>query len=534
MRLHIDVQEGDWADVRYGSYGAGFSWTLDKLISSGEFDGAAGGGRWLELNRRTRRGTFEFSVPDSDMGVMTIGELTAHCLAEARRLDAARPDPSTVPNSGSPAWTADRIMDVWLSDSATDERLSTELTVGEVGLAEGDLLVLSIEHPAEGAYSMAAPRNPDELFRWLQLAENSTAPAGGPRLWGVLLYTDADVELATYVRTHFDDLNALSGPATRVFVVERRANWSSAKKYWRRHLEPELYRVMSTMHWLRWTPYDPQGAYEVAARLGLGPEQLPCLVFFRSPQGPRDNDRKIVFPIEHTSTAYFRSLFGAIDRAVRPVTDSVQSPEAEEDRRRLARYGPTSDYYRYSSAFRDTAEYAPAPDAVQNLLARSRDADADAFSAVREAERAIKSALRKLVPPAVGLAVNNSLVVVAGTEGAEVSENFYFQGENTTFINRPQDTVIRDFQNTYATTARADDLIQLLRLVLASRDMAAPDRDTAAGVIHDLARLGTAPEPDLPAARTRLERLRTLLASGADIAQPALAILASLTAFFSA
>lgn len=533
MRLLIDVREGDWSVVSHGSYGADLSGTLDTMIGSGEFDGAAGGGRWLDLDGRMRRGTFEISVPDSDVRTMTMGELTSSCLAEARRLGVARPDPSTVTNSGSDAWFDDRVLDVWLSDSATDERLPEQLAVGEAGLLDGDLLVLSIERTSMADYLLGAPSNPAELFRWLQLAENSTAPAAGPRLWGVLLYTDADVELATYVRTHFDDLNVLSGPATRVFVVERRADWSHAKKYWRRHLEPELYRVMSTMHWLRWTPYDPQGAYEVADRLGIGPERLPCLVFFHAPQGRPHSDEKIVFPVEHTSTAYFRSLFGAIGRAVRPLTSSVQSREDEEDRRRLERYGPTSTYYSYSSRSRRTHGYAPAPEAIQNLLAPGQDADAAAFSAVRDAEEAIKSALRKLVPPATGLAVNNSLVVVSGTTGVEVSENFYFQGENTTFINRPQDTVIRDFQNTYATAAHADDLSELLRLVLTSRDMAAPDRDAAAGVIHDLARLGTGPEPDLPAARVRLERLRTLIASGADIAQPALAILASLTGFFS-
>jgi hypothetical protein len=551
MRLHIDVQEGDWAGVSYGSYGGGFSWTLDELIQAGEFVGDEGVGRWLDLDRRMCRDVFEISVPDSDLGVMTVGELTSRCLAEARRRGLAEPDPSAASDSeplappSSPARTGnslprfgDRIMDVWLSDAATDERLPAEHPVGATGVTDGDLLVLSIEHPAEACYSMAAPRNPDELFRWLQLAENSTAPAGGPRLWGVLLYTDADVELATYVRTHFDDLNVLSGPATRIFVVERRANWPAAKKYWRRHLEPELYRVMSTMHWLRWTPYDPQGAYEVAGELGIGSELLPCLVLFHAPRtrrvphdprGRREAE-KVVFRIEHTSTAYFRSLFGAIDQVLRPFTDALAARQAEELSQGLRDWSAL----RYDSPGFSPSEHAPAPDAVNNLLAPGPTADAAAFAAVREAQNAITAALRKLVPPAVGLAVSNSLVVVSGTGGTEVSENFSFQGENTTFINRPQDTVIRDFQNSYATTARADDLTQLLRLVLASRDMAVPDRDAAAGEIHDLARLGTAPEPDLPSARTRLERLRTLLASGSDIAQPALAILGSLTAFFSA
>ncbi|MGW8688102.1 hypothetical protein ACWGNN_45315 [Streptomyces sp. NPDC055817] len=532
MRLHIDVREGDWSKVTYSPYGARYSRTLDALIGSGEFDAGADAGRWLKLDRRARG--FEIVVPDADAQGMTVHQLQSRCLSEARRLGVARPKPAEAVRIIRPLYRPGDVLDEWLADSATDERLPGHLTVGEAGLTDGDLLALCILHPAEGAYMMAGPPNPAELLRWLQLAENANAPAGGPRLWGVLLYTDADVELATYVRTHFDDLNVLSGPATRVFVVERRADWPAAKKYWRRHLEPELYRVMSTLRWLRWTPYDPQGAYEIASLLGLDPELLPCLVFFHSPQGPLHEGEKIVFRIEHTSTAYFRSLFGGIDRVLRPVTDSVRTPKTAEERHWLARYGPTSDYYRYCAAPFETKEHAPAPDALKNLLARTRAADAAAFAAVREAEQAIKSALRSVVPPPAGLAVHNSqVVVVSRTSGAEVTENFYFQGENTTFINRPQDTVIRDFQNTYGTAQHADGLTRLLQLVLESRDVAAADRDAAAGEIHDLARIGADPEPDLPAARTRIERLRALLSSGADIAQPALAILASLTAFFS-
>ncbi|MGW1467084.1 hypothetical protein ACWCPT_22405 [Streptomyces sp. NPDC002308] len=67
--------------------------------------------------------------------------------------------------------------------------------------------------------------------------------------------------------------------------------------------------------------------------------------------------------------------------------------------------------------------------------------------------------------------------------------------------------------------------------MLESWDTPAPDQEEAAVAIHALARLGAA--TDLPAVTTRVERLRTLLASSADIAQPAPAILASLGAFFS-
>jgi hypothetical protein len=567
VRLYVDVREGDWSVVDHSPYGASISRRLDKLINAGEFAAGDDLGRWHHFDARVRQETFEISIPDTS--AMTVGDLKNRCLAEARRTRAALPEFVPVsPGSRFGYLRYGHITDIWLSDSATDGRISDHLAVNQTELADGDLVVLSIKHATTTGYMLGAPANPAELLRWLQLAENSTAPAAGPRLWGVLLYTDADVELATYVRTYFDDLNILSGPATRIFVVERRTNWSTAKKYWRRHMEPELYRVMSVMRWLQWTPYDPQGAYEIAALLGVDPELLPCLVFFHSSQGPLYEGEKIVFRIEQTSTSYFRSLFGGVNSALRLISDSDQSPQARTRRQNLERHGPTSEYYDHAAPYQ-TERYAQAPEAMKNLLgpglmadaeedfydvraakediARNyaqipeamqglygpRMADAEAFAAVRAAEEAIKGRLRQIVPSA-SIANSNNIVIISGSAGAEVSENFHFHGQNTTFINRPQDTIIQDFQNTYPTTLGLDELTRLLQLVLSSRDFTTSDREEAAETIRDVARLGASRHQDLPTARTRLERLRSLLTTCADVAQPALQIVASLLKLFEA
>jgi hypothetical protein len=516
LRLKIDVCEGDGVIISHSAYGAFFSWTLDKMRREGGFDPSDSIERWSELGRRVSKEFFEVDVPDADLPSMTVGELKKLCLAEARRVGAANPEPDQP------------IVDVWLSDPVLDERLSDRCRLSKLELTDGDLLVLYIEHPIQACYSLAPPRNPAELLHWLQLAENTIAPTAGPRLWGVLLYTQADVELATYVRTHFDDLNVLSGPATRVFVMEQRQDWSIAKKYWRRHMEPELYRVMSVMHWLRWTPYDPQGAYKIASMLDLSPEQLPCLVFFHSRQGPLHEGDKLIFRIEHTSTAYFRALFGGIAAALRPLPAHAQALEGD-DGRPPWRESPT--FRLRGKGWKNRGDQG-ADEVLRTLLCSARTADATAFEALREAQPTIRSAMQAAAPPLAGITISNSQVVLE-TAGAAMSENFYFQGENTTFINRPQDTVIRDFQNAHGMAVGADDLTRLLRLVLSSGNMTAADREEAAVAIHDLARIGSNPEPDTAAASTRLERLRALLSSSADIAQPALTLLASLAAFFT-
>ncbi|WP_329530274.1 hypothetical protein OG568_03900 [Streptomyces sp. NBC_01450] len=425
----------------------------------------------------------------------------------------------------------DQILGIWLEDPVTGERLPDFRTLSGLEVADGDLLVLCIQHTSRLDYAMGPPRNPAELLRWLQLAENSNAPMLGPRLWGLLLYTDADVELATYVRTHFDDLNVLSGPTTRVFVVERRRNWRVAKRYWRRHLEPELYRVMSTMHWLWWTPYDPQGAYEVASLLGLGPEQLPCLVFFDSRRGPLSDADKVVFPVEHTSTAYFRTLFGGIARTLAPPSHGHPPRDSRSREDRDAFMHPDSEHREFPWPRKGDA-YAPAPVALGHLLASPRSADRAAFEAVRSAQEDIRMAARATAPPEPGVTIRDSRVSIA-TGGSKVSENFNFNGESTTFINRPQDTVIQDFQNAHGTAPASDELTQLLRLVLSSRNLTDANREEAAGEIHELVRLDSSIEADRTSAGSRLERFRVLVAATADIAQPALAVIASLAAVFA-
>ncbi|WP_316785181.1 hypothetical protein [Streptomyces sasae] len=539
MRLTIHVREGDRHAAR-STYGRAFSSALDKMITDGAFGASDGVGRWAGLAQRGRdlaqqrsEGLFEIDVPEADL---TVGTLKTLCLAEARRLEAARPEPAPgqLPDSEGvadyPKFNRDAIVGVWLSDPVRNERLNDDHRLSELLLTDGDLLVLSIEHPTHSRFRMAMRPNPAELLRWLQLEENATAPAAGSRLWGVLLYTQADVELATYVRTHFDDLNVLSGPATRVFVVERRQGWAASKRYWHRRMEPELYRVMGVMGWLRWTPYDPQGAYEIASLLGLGPEQLPCLVFFHSRQGPLYDGDKLVFRIEHTSTAYFRALFGGVAAALRTLPDSAQALNGSDSSSSCGRSRTSEDFMFLTS--REAREFAPGDQALRNLLSSDRLADAAAFAALDAARHTIRSAMQAAVPPPAGITVSNSHVVLE-TSGATLSENFYFQGENTTFINRPRDTVIQDFQNTHGTATGADDLTQLLRLVLSSRSMTAADREEAATTIHDLARIGSDPQPDAAATSTRMDRLRALLTSSADIAQPALALLTSLTALFS-
>lgn len=104
-----------------------------------------------------------------------------------------------------------------------------------------------------------------------------------------------------------------------------------------------------------------------------------------------------------------------------------------------------------------------------------------------------------------------------------MSENFEFHGP-TTFVNKPVDTVIQDFQNTYTTDA-GQQLAALLRLILTSRDLPEADRTIAARLVGEVASSKQA--GDEP--KSRLAKIGDLVSGAADIAGPAARIVESVS-----
>lgn len=110
-----------------------------------------------------------------------------------------------------------------------------------------------------------------------------------------------------------------------------------------------------------------------------------------------------------------------------------------------------------------------------------------------------------------------------------MTENFNFHGP-TTFINKPVDTVVQDFQNTH-TSAHAEQLARLLELVLSSRDLSDREREDTARLIEETAE---AAEGDEPAAiESKLGRISRIVSRAADIAAPASTIVESVSTMFT-
>jgi hypothetical protein len=135
----------------------------------------------------------------------------------------------------------------------------------------------------------------------------------GPDLFAALLYTDEDAELATYIRLNYAAIDELSGRFCTVFMIERPAEESIAETiaYWKERLAYEMYVKFAVKGRTRTKPYDKAAAYRIAEKLGVFPDQLPCMVFFEQ---ITDKD-KLVVPIQDNYTEFFRTLFSSLKKA---------------------------------------------------------------------------------------------------------------------------------------------------------------------------------------------------------------------------
>jgi hypothetical protein len=202
--------------------------------------------------------------------------------------------------------------------------------VADYLIEDGDHLGLIIEHPPRGLYSIVPLPNSEAVFAAIRSTDENPPriqvdarrdrytddpSAHMPPLRGVLLYTDEDVEIATYTRKHFASLSEASGSNLQFYVVEQPdENWREASRYWKGVLSEQLQREWATLGWLRSKPHTAVEAYKIARRIGVYPDQLPCLVLFDR----LDNAEKVVFPLLSGSATFFRSLFSHLQRLIVP------------------------------------------------------------------------------------------------------------------------------------------------------------------------------------------------------------------------
>ncbi len=205
-----------------------------------------------------------------------------------------------------------------------------------LGIEDGDWVAIGPQEN-QAVNPVAAPMTLSGVrsFKHFSQIVWGNETAADPMLLSVLLYTSEDVELAKYIREHFDELHKMSGPRVITYILERPSskNEAGGRLFWKSLLKETVYLAWNLLGWSESRPYQPADAYEIAKRLGIYPDQLPCLaVFDRTEQV-----EKIVFRITGDFTTFFRTTYSNIQHALYlgPELDVQDSEKLKLERLRL-------------------------------------------------------------------------------------------------------------------------------------------------------------------------------------------------------
>jgi hypothetical protein len=111
-----------------------------------------------------------------------------------------------------------------------------------------------------------------------------------------------------------------------------------------------------------------------------------------------------------------------------------------------------------------------------------------------------------------------------------MSDQFIFHGQ-TTFIDKPSNTVIQNFQNSYVAGDGSDrdkvniELASLVKIILDSKDMPAATKEETVEALHLVAEQVKEQKTNKLTVKSPLEAIKDIVSKTADIATPALAII---------
>ncbi len=113
-----------------------------------------------------------------------------------------------------------------------------------------------------------------------------------------------------------------------------------------------------------------------------------------------------------------------------------------------------------------------------------------------------------------------------------MSDQFIFHAQ-TTFIDKPSNTVIQNFQNSYISGDGSErdkvniELVNLVKLILDSRDMPDDTKEESVEALHSIAEQVKDQKANKLTVKGTLEAIKDIVSKTADIASPALAIIAT-------
>jgi len=219
---------------------------------------------------------------------------------------------------------------VWNGRYTRDLVLDNDKTVEELDIHEGEVLFLrrtnlshiiarSQEEIRFSMHDMVMPsammmRNSEDFFSSLVTVgedgklqnreEDYRYFMDRKRRRIALLYTDEDIQVASYVRAHFDELDKVSGRHCDLFFIENPASVDPFR-FWRSVLEQRLYVAWKLLGWADSVLYNKSQVYDIATQLGIRFDSIPCAAIMN------ENGRHVdeVIELGENLASTFRALF---------------------------------------------------------------------------------------------------------------------------------------------------------------------------------------------------------------------------------
>lgn len=140
---------------------------------------------------------------------------------------------------------------------------------------------------------------------------------------GIILYTEEDNKLSHYIKDNFESLDKLTGDWCTIFLLERPPlGWEKSHLYWKEIFEDKFYEKFKFFNFLKNRKYQKSEVYDLARKLKIDINSLPCLVLLNPKNMLCKSDdeygsvEKIVFRIKEVSPEYFRDLFFNLEAQV--------------------------------------------------------------------------------------------------------------------------------------------------------------------------------------------------------------------------
>lgn len=184
-----------------------------------------------------------------------------------------------------------------------------------------------------------------------------------------LLYTAEDAHVASYVRSHFLELDALSGNLCDIVVFEN-PNVLEGAAWWAPILDKTVLALWRAVGWTASRPFDMRQCYVVAEDVGIPPSDIPCVVVLdRLAESGRSLPRRLSGSLGvpqrelKPTTILHRALSGDLTRVFRDLVSEVsQLGDPRHERSNISSSDPTrSDcFLSFSSKHRTLARHVVA------------------------------------------------------------------------------------------------------------------------------------------------------------------------------